>query len=515
MTTAASRYTELETLRQPYLTRAISCAELTLPYLLPPMGYTGSMPLPTPNQSLGARGVDNLSARLLLTMFPPNTSFFKYTITDADIEKLTDRDNLKTEFDKAFAALERNVTQEIEARAYRPGLDESLKHLIVSGNVLVNFGLRKDVRVFSLHKYVVDRDGQGNVREIVVKEMVSKQTLIDRQMTPPMDVAGDTKSSDPDKDVPVYTWIKLVGKKWLIHQEAWNQIVPGSQGTEPMDKPTWLALRLFRVDGENYGRGYVERLYGDLSSYDQLSKVTLEAFGVLSKINPLVNPTGTIKTKHLAEAKNGEPIYGREGDISYVTSGQKINEVAAVAQYAEKLANDLKYSFLMNSAVQRPGERVTAEEIRIMAQELDNTMGGVYVLLSQELQLPLVSILTSTMQKEGRLPKLPSNAIRPSIVTGIEALGRGNDLQKLSGFMEDIARMANVPESILMRLNMGDLIKRAAIGRGIDTVGLIRDEAEVQQEIQQQQQMQAMMQMAPNLINAGGKIAADSMKQGQ
>ncbi|WP_416142518.1 portal protein [Escherichia coli] len=46
-----------------------------------------------------------------------------------------------------------------------------------------------------------------------------------------------------------------------------------------------------------------------------------------------------------------------------------------------------------NSAVQRTGERVTAEEIRYVASELEDTLGGVYSILSQELQLPLVRVL--------------------------------------------------------------------------------------------------------------------------
>lgn len=45
---------------------------------------------------------------------------------------------------------------------------------------------------------------------------------------------------------------------------------------------------------------------------------------------------------------------------------------------------------LLNSAVQRNGERVTAEEIRYVAGELEDTLGGVYSLLSQELQLSLI-----------------------------------------------------------------------------------------------------------------------------
>ena len=52
----------------------------------------------------------------------------------------------------------------------------------------------------------------------------------------------------------------------------------------------------------------------------------------------------------------------------------------------------MSYAFLLNTAIQRDAERVTAQEIRYMAQQLETAMGGIYSLLSQEFQLPLVTI---------------------------------------------------------------------------------------------------------------------------
>ena len=87
---------------------------------------------------------------------------------------------------------------------------------------------------------------------------------------------------------------------------------------------------------------------------------------------------------------------------------------------------------MLNSAVQRNAERVTAEEVRFMAQELETSLGGVYSILSQELQLPLIKILIFRMEKQGRMPVFPKNVIKPQIITGMEALGRGQDLNKLA-----------------------------------------------------------------------------------
>jgi len=100
-----------------------------------------------------------------------------------------------------------------------------------------------------------------------------------------------------------------------------------------------------------------------------------------------------------------------------------------VALETMQMINDrLGAAFLLNSSVQRAAERVTAEEVRFMAQELETALGGVYSILSQEFQLPLINLLLNSLQKQGKMPKMPKDSVKPTVVTGIEALGRGRHL---------------------------------------------------------------------------------------
>jgi len=169
----------------------------------------------------------------------------------------------------------------------------------------------------------------------------------------------------------------------------------------------------------------------------------------------------------------------------------------------------------MNSSIRRDAERVTAEEIRVARQELEIALGGVYAILSQEFQLPLVEILMHRMAKNKKIPKLPGDALKPLIVTGVEALGRGEDLNKLGQFLQSLAPLG---EQAMAELNISDYIKRLAGSLGIDTAGLIKSEEqkqmeqqaamEQQQAMQQQQMMQNVVEKAtPELmrgINEGG-----------
>ena len=81
----AKRYTQLETDRTPFLARAREAAELTIPTLMPPDGHSGSTSYSTPYQSIGARGVNNLASKLLMTLLPPNSPFFRLTMDDFDL----------------------------------------------------------------------------------------------------------------------------------------------------------------------------------------------------------------------------------------------------------------------------------------------------------------------------------------------------------------------------------------------------------------------------------------------
>ena len=184
---------------------------------------------------------------------------------------------------------------------------------------------------------------------------------------------------------------------------------------------------------------------------------------------------------------------------------EKQQDMQIAKQTADALEARLSYVCMLNSAVQRSGERVTAEEIRYVAGELEDTLGGIYSILSQELQLPLVRRLLAQLQSTGQIPQLPDNMIEPAITTGIEALGRGHDLNKLTTFL---SLVKDIPEA-QQRLQWGNLITAIASGSNIDTTGLVKSDEEMQQEMQQQAMLQMAQAATPQLAKGlvGGQEA--------
>jgi len=514
-TNCAQRYEKLASeVRENFLERARECAKLTIPTLFPETGHTKSTNFKTPHQGIGARGVNNLASKLLLSLFPPNSPFFAMRVDDFTAQELAQEEGARAKVDEALNKYERSVMQEIENTGDRAGHFEALKHLIVGGNVLLQVPKEGKTRVHSLENYVVVRDPQGTVLEGIIKEELAWASLpedIQDMLKDNDELKGADGKVDPGKEIAIYTKFKLDGKNIKSYQEVAGKKVPGSEGSWPKDKSPFIALRWTTIDGEDYGRGYVEEYFGDLKALEGLSKAILEGSAAAARILFLTNPNGVTRAKDITQAPNGAAIAGREQDVTTLQV-QKQADMSVAMQTAQTITERLSFAFLMNSAVQRQGERVTAEEVRYMAGELEDALGGVYSILSQEYQLPYVNRVIARMTRAKRLPKLPEGVTSPVITTGLEALGRGHDLNKYDMFLK--ALMPLGPEVLSQYMNVGDYITRIGTSLGIDLDGLVKDEeqlAQEQAEAQQQQMQQQMMEMAKPAVGPAAKAGVEAV----
>jgi hypothetical protein len=156
---------------------------------------------------------------------------------------------------------------------------------------------------------------------------------------------------------------------------------------------------------------------------------------------------------------------------------------------------------MLNTSVQRDGERVTAEEIRYMARELEDALGGVYSVLSKELQLPVVTVFMAQMVRQKKLPVLPEGKVKLVIVTGLEALGRSHELVKLNTWLSEISVLG--PEIVAPYINVSEFIARVSLATGVNEQGLVKSEEEVAQAQQQAQQQQMQKELTSDVIKSG------------
>ena len=512
--TAKQRYDRLSSRRSQFLNSARQASDLTLPYLIREDELTSktSLRLPQPYQSTGAKGVVTLASKLMLALLPPQTSFFKLQVNDINLPQELGPE-IRSELDLSMAKIERTIMESIAESGDRVIVHQALKHLVVAGNALV-FMSKEGLKLYPLNRYVVDRDGNGNVIEIVTKETVSKKLV--KNFYPDLmkpGVVDDTTM--PDDECIIYTHVTRDNNRWLWHQEMFDEVLPKSQGKAPIDANPWLVLRFNHVDGEVYGRGRVEEFMGDLKSLEALSQAIVEGSAAAAKVVFTVSPSSTTKPQTLAKAGNGAIIQGRPEDIGVVQVG-KTADFQTAYQMIGSLTQRLNEAFLILNV--RDSERTTAEEVRMTQLELEQQLGGLFSLLTVEFLIPYLNRKLNVAQKTGEIPRLPKGGIiRPTIVAGINALGRGQDRESLGQFLTVISQTMG-PEAIGQFINPDEVIKRLAAASGIDVLNLVKSmdelQGEQQQQMAQQQEMMAMQQ-APQMAAVEQRQAQAEMQMMQ
>ena len=499
---AKAVYDRLKTHREDFLDIAVKASELTLPYLIRRDDETENHKrLVVPWQSVGAKNVVTLASKLMLALLPPQTSFFRLQVRDDKLgEELPPE--VRSELDLSFSKIERMVMDAISASNDRVVIHQAIKHLIVGGNALIYMG-KDGLKHYPMNRFVVNRDGDGNVLEIVTKERIDRK-LLGIELPPNKPNEAGQKWSNED-DVDVYTYVRLdkSSGRWVWHQEAFDKIVPGSRSNAPKNASPWLVLRFNTVDGEDYGRGRVEEFIGDLKSLEALSQALVEGSAAAAKVVFTVSPSSTTKPQTLAKAGNGAIIQGRPDDIGVVQVG-KTADFRTASEMAANLERRLAEAFLVLQV--RQSERTTAEEVRLTQMELEQQLGGLFSLLTDEFLKPYLNRYMLVLQRSGQLPKLPKDLVRPEIVAGVNALGRGQDRESLTAFITTIAQTLG-PEALMKYINPDEAIKRLAAAQGIDVLNLVKSMQDVQAEAQQQQQMAQQME----LTKQAGQLASAPM----
>ena len=499
---ARERYNKLSTGRDQFLRTAVECSDLTLPYLITDdlSSHPNHKKLLTPWQSVGAKCVVTLAAKLMLALLPPQTTFFKLQVRD---DKLGEDfpPEVRSELDLSFSKMERMIMDYIAASSDRVVVHQALKHLIVGGNALIFMG-KDGLKNYPLNRYVVDRDGNGNILEIVTKELIDRKVLgVELPEPHPNSPNDEGPTSLKGDDVEVYTCVKLDSKsgRWVWHQEVHDMIIPGSRSTAPKSASPWLVLRFNTVDGEDYGRGRVEEFVGDLKSLEGLSQALVEGSAAAAKVVFLVSPSSTTKPQTIAQAGNGAIVQGRPEDVAVIQVG-KTADFGTAANMAQTIERRLSDAFLIMNV--RQAERVTAEEVRLTQMELEQQLGGIFSLLTVEFLVPYLNRTLLVLTRSGEIPKLPKDIVRPQIVAGVNALGRGQDRESLTQFIGTISQTLG-PEALMQYINPSEAIKRLAAAQGIDVLNLVKTEMQLQQEQQQAQQQQ----IGQSLVNQAGQLA--------
>jgi hypothetical protein len=471
---ASGRWNQLDALRRGFITRCELYASYTLPKLCLPDGYDqNSSELSHDFQAVGAQSVNHLANKIMLAGFAPSRPFFRLDATPAVEAEIKELGAAVEDIAALLAKGEKAAVKELDGMAMRPKLYEVIKHLIVIGNVLLC--LEKDTaRVIGIKKYCVRRSASGKLLEL----MIADKVLFDELEPAVQDTVRRFANYPDDRVVTLYRWIKrnAVGdyemEQWVDTYKLPKQF----SGKWPEEKLPYRVLTWDLSDDAHYGTGLVEDYKGDFAGLSTLSKAQVIGAVLASEFRWLCNPAGLTKPEDLESSENGAVIPGAVGDITLIESS-KSQDLQVTLNMSAEYVTRIGRGFLLGTAMVRDAERVTAEEIRMQANELETSLGGAYSRIAVDLQLPMARWLMAmiglgTNDKQFRI----------SIVTGLEALSRTGDLEDLKLWLADLAALAGLPPTLLAAMKFRPLAQALAAPRRVDTSAYLKSDEELAAE---------------------------------
>ena len=520
--TIASEFANQDGQRQPILERARQCAALTRPWVLPGVGQTAANKMPEVFTSLPGRGIANLEGRLLMSLYPVGTPFFRLLPAAKIRFSPTVDANQVQAFSTALSLYELLAMAKLESAdmgsaenrrrsGFRSRKRQALTQILITGDCLEQLTNDYRCRVFRRDQYTTVRDSSQEVVSHIIKEKIDPLSL-PREI---IELAGlsmqDLSKPQGQREVEMYTrcqW-QYITRSWVVDQEINKKIINSSE--EPVSP--FFATPYELAPGENYGRGFVESNLGDIRSLNELHERLLDFAGLASKFVPCIDYNSQVRasdlTKPSGEVIEARVMGGQVQDIAFL-SVNKASDFNVVFSTAQQKRADLAVAMLMEAESAPKGERVTAFQISRVAAELEGALGGVYAPIADSQQVPLVERLMFQMSRDGLIPQMPQGSVEIEALTGLAALSRENDKQKLLQLVSTMAQFG--PEGI-GRVNIGVLFDTLLRQSGIYEPGLIKTNEQMSAEASAQMNQQMEQRAQEQLIATGGNAMEARMSQ--
>lgn len=477
-------YSKYEPDRKPYEDMAKRISDMTLPYVFADTSFSGSSQYSDKiSQSFCGRLVSTLKAKMGMSLLPPSTSSFRLEPNKDALLQLTQGDeNMIAEVYAMVSSATSRISKEIENQQIRDTMFDLILQKIMVGSVIMEKIKDDGIMLHTLRNFTVRLDSRGNAVAYCIKEI---------KLYPPEGVVVDE-----DKDeYELYTLCEYdkPNKKWIVRQslddEEFGNPITYNERKFPFQYVGWNW-----TTGDKYHRPYAQDYINDMEQFNQLSDLVLKGSIVSAKTVLLVDPrAGRTRPEDVANSENGDVINGRADDVTVLQVGKSYDYQIAMDRMAD-IQRNLSSAFLMNESATRDAERVTAQEIRFMAQELEtSTLSGIYSKLSKNVSKRIVEWVMDEM-------KIDVKSMNINVVTGLDALGRSSEAQKLDSLLGRVANM-----KLFHWIEESEVIQRYASYDAVDTTGLLKTPSKVQQERQAQMQQQAEQAGADALMQSAGQ----------
>ena len=205
-----------------------------------------------------------------------------------------------------------------------------------------------------------------------------------------------------------------------------------------------------------------------------LAKYELETLRLVN----LIKPGSSTDVDALEDAVTGESVQGNPADIQPFEGGEfaKIQQVLNDLMIIE---NRLAKAFMYGGNT-RQGERVTAREVEINANEADEALGGAVSTLSAFMHTKLAHLLLQETEP-AFIVAMISGEFTLDITAGVPALGRSADVQSLIQATLIVAAVVPALQGLSQRPDPERILDTVMRSFNVDTRPLYRTEEELKQ----------------------------------
>jgi hypothetical protein len=521
---AEAVYRQLQTGRQAVIDMGRLMAELTIPAVFPPDGYTTGDDLPGNNQSLSAMCVNTLASNIMFMAFPPGQPICRFKVEETKLQKdIESQPELYSKTILGLSRLEISHRERLQATPIATAYNNYIKLLLICGNALWKHIKLNEPMYRRPDSYVVQRSEGGSPLLTILEDCRKLQALSKKHREQiiklaPKDFFANKK--EWEKEVKIYSVCKLkVGdtdsdddKSWLYWEEWEGHILEDTAVETDFDVPPMHPGQLIPVPGQNWARGYCEEYRGDLFVVEQHASAINDGASAAALSLIFVKP-GQTSLKAVREARNLSVLPGRAEDVTMFRT-EKTADYNFVVNNLEVAARRLGAAFMLQSSIQRSGERVTREEIVRLGTELDKALGGLNTQIAQYNQRPIIVRAIRLHEAEDKtIPPIPEDIVSIQVITGVDALGASLEADTLQQYAVD--GKAAFPETFEKIHDGRDYFRRMAAARGIKPDGLVKSEEVSAQEDQAAQQMAMQQQLIEKGTGPAVKGVADYLSNQQ
>jgi hypothetical protein len=218
---------------------------------------------------------------------------------------------------------------------------------------------------------------------------------------------------------------------------------------------------------------------------------------------------------------NGSFVAARQADIYTISPAATMNpQVQAASHAVEQMRQEIGQAFLMAGQAIPSGDRVTATAVRMIGSELETVLGGAFSSIARTLMEPIIKrCIVQMLDQELLDPALEEQffaadgTLSLKIVTGLQALSRDSDLQKLMQMGEMVR---NLPPQAVQTFKWDAYASQLITCLGFDPRQWVKTADELREEQTEQAQMQTQQQttgaIGQSIAGAAGQAAQTAIQ---